>query len=62
MVIERLGSPEKFVRVSEAVMTPPDPPACWGIPAESPRAPACVPTRFQQCTLVLSPKTYGFTR
>jgi hypothetical protein len=60
MVIERLGHPEKFVRITEAVNGLPAPPVCSGIPAESLRAPACLPPRFQQ--LVLSPKTYGFTR
>ena len=45
MVIERLGSPEKFVRVSEAVTAPPDPPACWGIPSKPAGACACARVR-----------------
>jgi hypothetical protein len=44
MVIERLGSPEKFVRVSEAVSGQPDPPARPCIPSKPAcaRAPACL--------------------
>jgi len=42
MVIERLGNPKKFARVTEAVNGLPAPPARSGIPAESARAPACL--------------------
>ncbi|MFA0767824.1 MAG: hypothetical protein OXFUSZZB_001152 [Candidatus Fervidibacter sp.] len=34
MVIERLGNPEKFLRVSEAVTATPDPPARPCIPSK----------------------------
>jgi hypothetical protein len=47
MVIERLGHPEKFVRITEAVNGLPAPPVCSGIPAESPRVPACL--RLREC-------------
>jgi hypothetical protein len=70
MVIERLGSPEKFVRVSEAVSGQPDPPSALGIPskpagarARAPvRAPvpmsACLPTRSHQHALAPFPKNF----
>jgi hypothetical protein len=43
MVIERLGNPEKFLRVSEAVTATPDPPARPCIPVES------APVRLRPC-------------
>jgi hypothetical protein len=49
MVIERLGSPEKFVRVSEAVSGQPDPPARPCIPSKSAGARARAPVRAPAC-------------
>jgi hypothetical protein len=47
MVIERLGNPEKFLRVSEAVTATPDPPSALGIPSKP--ADRCARVRLRAC-------------
>jgi hypothetical protein len=64
--VKHLGHPKKFARVTGAVSGLPAPPVRSGIPVKArPRAcacvpvPACLPTRFQQCTKLLASRGSG---